>query len=38
MNCEHVGLNLSRYYDGEMNETESRELAQHIGCCDACRL
>ena len=37
MNCEHVCQNLSRYYDGEMNETESSELADHIGCCESCR-
>lgn len=37
MNCEHVCLNLSCYYDGEMDETESRQVAEHIAGCESCR-
>ncbi len=37
MNCQQVSANLSRYFDGEMNEEESRLCQCHIDDCPDCR-
>jgi anti-sigma factor RsiW len=36
MKCQEVSHALEEYFDGELNETQSRAVAAHLGTCQAC--
>ncbi len=36
MNCQEIPKYIQLYIDGELQETEKQQLAEHIECCPRC--